>query len=331
MHLSIMISNKCNYQCSHCIENSSPDQEERISLEKIIELIDSAARISENEEFKVSFTGGEAFLYFEDLKESVRRAKENKATSIGCVTNAYWAASSQEAVRKLREVKNAGIDHIAFSYDEFHRKFVLIDHIKNAFIAANEAGISATFKIVLFKGKERASDFLKKILDITPGTRFSIEELLGLPLGRARNLPKDLFLFTEGIPKGKCHGCGNIMIRYDGNAYACCCPTFSEALLLGNVYRDSLENIYNKVKNGSLFKVLMDKGPIYFVPYLQEAGVVFIDGSFVDQCHLCSEVLKYYNSSELMTCTYNNAIEEWSSDKQKEKITLNIISEFLGI
>jgi MoaA/NifB/PqqE/SkfB family radical SAM enzyme len=326
-----MISNKCNYQCSHCIENSSPNELERIPLKKIIELMDSAAHICENEEFKVSFTGGEPFLYFEDLLESVRRANKNKATSISCVTNAYWATSYEEALKKLKEVKNAGIDRIAYSYDEFHKKFVSIDHIKNAFAAANEVGIHTTFKIVLFNGKEKSYDFLKKLSDVTPGTRFSVEELLSLPLGRAKDLPKDLFLFTDGIPKDKCHGIGNILVRYDGNSYACCCPTFSEALFLGNIYKESLENIYNKVTNQLLFKILMDKGPVYFVPYLQKAGVIFNEGTFVNQCHLCSEVLKYCNSSESTSCAYKNAIEEWQHNKEKEKVALDIISKFLGI
>lgn len=331
MHLSIMISNNCNYQCSHCIENSSPNELERIPLEKIIEIIDSAACISRNEDFKVSFTGGEPFLYFSDLLECVKRAAKNKAYSISCVTNAYWATSYEDALGKLQELKNAGIDLIAYSYDEFHKKFILMDHLKNAFAAANKAGISSTFKIVLFNGKERAYDLLKKLSDITPGARFSVEEILGLPLGRAKNLPKDLFLFTKDIPKDKCYGIGNILVRYDGNVYACCCPTFSEALFLGNIYKESLEIIYTKLKNQLLFKVLINKGSAYFIPYLQKFGVVFEEGTFVDQCHLCSEVFKYYNSNQNIRYVFDNAIEEWNVNSEKEKSTLNIISEFLGV
>jgi len=331
MHLSIMISNKCNYKCSHCIENSSPHELEKIPLKKIIELIDSAACICKNEELKISFTGGEPFLEFEDLLESARTANKNKASRISCITNAYWATSYEEALKTLKEVKASGIDHIAYSYDEFHKEFVLIDHIKNAFVAANEVGLHTTFKIVLFNGKERSYDFLKKLSDVIPGTRFSVEELLSLPLGRAKNLSKDLFLFTDDIPKDKCYGIGNILIRYDGNAYACCCPTFSKALFLGNIYTESLENIYNKVKNQLLFKILMDKGPIYFVPYLQDAGITFNKGTFVNQCHLCSDILNYYDFNESTSSAFQNAIEEWSQNKKKEKVTLDIMSNFLGI
>ena len=205
MHLSIMISNKCNYQCSHCIEKSSPHESERIPLKKVLELIDSAAYICKDKEFKVSFTGGEPFLDFEDLLESARRAKKNKANSISCITNAYWATSYEEALKKLEEVKDAGINNIAYSYDEFHKEFVSIDHIKNAFAAANEVGLHTTFKIVLFKGKKRSYDLLEQLSDITPGIRFSVEELLSLPLGRAKELSKDLFLFANDIPKSKCY------------------------------------------------------------------------------------------------------------------------------
>jgi hypothetical protein len=52
----------------------------------------------------------------------------------------------------------------------------------------------------IFKGSERAYEFLEKISDMTPGKGFSMKKLPGLPLGRAINLDRALFLFGEGIP-----------------------------------------------------------------------------------------------------------------------------------
>ncbi|MDF2986039.1 MAG: radical superfamily enzyme [Eubacterium sp.] len=284
MHISIMISNECNYNCSHCIESSSLNESERLPLSKLTGLIDAAGIISasENGNLRISFTGGEPFLHFNDLLECAKTAKRNGAYRIDCITNCFWAADFDNALKLLKEVKNAGIDHLSFSYDQYHSSFIELEQIKNAFKAAVESGIEIKFKIILFKGSERAYEFLEKISDITPGKRFSMEELPGLPLGRAMNLERAMFLFGEGIPSGKCQGIGNMLVTYDGDVYPCCCPTFSEALCLGNVHTDSFYDIYQKMNKSSLLKILMTFGPYYFVPFLKKQGIEFPEGTYVD-------------------------------------------------
>ncbi len=332
MHISFMLSNKCNYLCSHCIESSDRHQSERLTPEKITELINAAARLSEagDQELRVSFTGGEPFLHFEDLLQCAQAAKENKARRIDCVTNCFWAVDVPAAVRLMKHVSNAGIDHLSFSYDPYHGKFVSLAHIKNAFIAAVENGIRVKFKIVLFKDSERAYDFLRNISDITPGKSFSIDEIPGLPLGRAENLDKAVFLYGEGIPSGKCQGIGNILITNTGDAYPCCCPVFSSALRLGNVHTASLENIYTSLREALPLKILKTHGPQYFMPFLKEQGVDLTNEPYVDTCHLCSAVFK---SCEACSSNFNaaisSAIAQWRMELEKARKIVDIFSGFL--
>ncbi|OPX45161.1 cyclic pyranopterin monophosphate synthase [Ruminiclostridium hungatei] len=333
MHISIMLSNKCNYYCSHCIENSDPHQSERLAPEKITGLIDAAGRLSEagDENLRISFTGGEPFLHFEDLLLCAAAAKRNNAGRIDCVTNCFWAGEALDAARVLKKASNAGIDHLSFSYDPYHGKFVDVVHLKNAFIAAVENGIRVKFKIVLFKDSERAYDFLKNISDITPGKSFSIDEIPGLPLGRAEKLDKSVFLYGAGIPPGKCQGIGNLLITNTGDVYPCCCPAFSEVLRLGNVHSDSLEDIYKNLKEALHLKILLSHGPGYFIPFLKEQGVDLSNEPYVDTCHLCSAVFK---SCASCNSAHNNAIDRaiaaWRQDIQRAKEIAEIFSGFLG-
>lgn len=328
MHISIMLSNKCNYNCSHCIENSSPNQLERLPLNEITGVIDNAGGISasDDENLRISFTGGEPFLHFDDLLECARAAKRNKAYRIDCITNCFWAVDFNNASRILKKVKDAGIDHISFSYDQYHSRFIELEHLKNAFKAAVENGIKVKFKIVLFNGSERAYEFLEKISDTTSGKGFSIEELVGLPLGRAMELDRALFLFSPGIPSGKCQGIGNLLVTNKGDVYPCCCPTFSEALRLGNVCTAPLADIYKRMNDSSLLKILLAHGPCYFLPFLKEQGLEFPEGSYVDVCHLCSEVFKNHKS---YNNTFNQAIAEWKLNRQKNKELADVFSGFL--
>jgi hypothetical protein len=116
------------------------------------------------------------------------------------------------------------------------------------------------------------------------------------------------------------------LVTYSGDIYPCCCPTFSEALCLGNVYTDSLDDIYKKMNKSSLLKILLTHGLYYFLPFLRNHGIEFSEGSYVDVCHLYSEVFKnykYYNTA------FNKAIVEWELDRQKNKEIVDIFSGFL--
>jgi MoaA/NifB/PqqE/SkfB family radical SAM enzyme len=331
MHLSIMKSNRCNFGCRHCIHGSSARQRRVLPQETIRGLIRSAALVSGTERLIISFTGGEPFLHFEDLLENAREAKKSGASLISCISNCFWAVSEEAAGQMLGDIKRSGIDQLSVSYDRFHDPYVSLEHIRNAFKAAVEAGIQVKFKTVVFRDSERAYQFLEGLKDLTCGTSFQVEENLCLPVGRAESLPGSLFLYCEGFPRERCYGLGNILAGHDGNVYPCCCAAFSGPLRLGNIHRDTLQSLVEKFNGSVLFKVLRDRGPAYFLPYLRECGVILEEGTFVNACHLCRRVLQAFRTDKRTSEAFHKALDDWHVQNQaREKIT-GILTEFAGL
>ena len=80
--VGLALTMQCNFECAHCITESSSKLRERISLENALALIEDIARESKN----ICFTGGESFLRRADLFECIAAAK-NKGLLVSVVSN----------------------------------------------------------------------------------------------------------------------------------------------------------------------------------------------------------------------------------------------------
>ncbi|UCH93044.1 MAG: radical SAM protein [Candidatus Aminicenantes bacterium] len=334
MRLMLAITNRCNRTCDHCCFSSSPEDSRGLSLNQMCHYIDQMASISNGDggkgEFAVRFTGGEPFLRFDDLLETIRYAKKQGATQIGCTTNGYWAASLPEAKRKIAALKSAGLIDIRLSCDEFHQSLEPIEPLRNAFIAAVEGGIAVSLKIVVYRGSVRASDILRLMADVTRDIIFHIEELSLLPVGRARELPEKLFIKSEDLPANTwCDLLNTFFVDVEKNVYPCCSPLRPALLHLGNTRREPLSTLIDKANKNPLFKALARKGPIFFIPFLEKADLAFPPGNYVNRCHLCQKVLKAADSSEGARSCLKEAINAWQSEQTRINSVLEIVDQVL--
>jgi len=325
MQIAFMLTDKCNALCSHCITSSSPDTGSLLSTEYICRVIDDAAQLSKNQKrFSICFTGGEPFLYFDRLVEVVNYGHQKKAI-ISCVTNGFWAVSDKATKEKIAVLKNAGLSSIGLSFDLFHGKFISVNNIKRILKFSKNFGIRIAFKNTVLKGSLRAGDILKKFEDIIIDTSISIDEARCLPLGRAKHISSDKFLYNRNVFQEKCNGVGDITIDAKGNVYPCCIPDWPEILCLGNIYQNSFSELITKIRNNYLFNILIQKGPAYFLPFLLKEGYDFTQKKFVNKCHLCNEVLKLCEKDKSAGKVLEEVLEKWRKIKEKEKEVANII------
>lgn len=334
MRLMLAITNRCSKTCTHCCFSSSPKDKRELSSGEMHHYIDEIASMSGGDagkrDFEVRFTGGEPFLCFENLLETVGYAKKCGAQRIGCTSNAYWATSLPEARRKISELKSAGLNDLRLSCDEFHESLDHIEPLRNAFMAAAAANISTGLKIVVYRGSLRASHILRLMGDVTRDIMFNIEELSLLPVGRARELPETMFLKAEGFPANTwCDLLKTVVVDVKQDVYPCCSPFRPALLHLGNTRRESLSTLIDKANNSSLFKALARKGPIFFIPFLEKAGLAFTPGTFINRCHLCQEVLKAADSSDAARNCLNEAVNTWEDEQERLSTALEIVGTFL--
>jgi hypothetical protein len=108
-----------------------------MKLSEVQEYLEEAKKVGAK---WVWFFGGEPFFYFDLLAGGIEYAKQ-----LGMVptttSNAFWAVSEGAALKRLRWLKEKGLDRVSFSADPFHWEYVPLEHIRNAAQAAKKLGM----------------------------------------------------------------------------------------------------------------------------------------------------------------------------------------------
>jgi len=115
----------------------------------------------------VYFFGGEPFLYFDLLTEGIKHARKI-GLEPAVLSNGFWATYEQLATKRLRLLREIGINHISLSVDPFHREYVPLEHVRNAIEGAKSLGMSASVQgNCYFTGKDGGDDLLRHSREIT--------------------------------------------------------------------------------------------------------------------------------------------------------------------
>jgi hypothetical protein len=131
--VTILPTNTCTARCRHCSMNAAPDRHDSLTGEQLERIIDQLVASTDTQ--VIVFSGGEATLLGEDLNRAIRRVRSHGILS-RLVTNAYWATSPEAALAKLRELREAGLDELNISTDDFHLPYISLQKVRTAFEAA---------------------------------------------------------------------------------------------------------------------------------------------------------------------------------------------------
>ena len=115
--IHFILTYTCNFECDHCFLYCSPRSGGTFTIGKVTEVLDEVLKIDTVD--SVYFEGGEPFLFFPLLNESVRHASK-RGLKVGVVTNDYGALSEEDAELWLRPLVESGVSNLDISNDAFH-------------------------------------------------------------------------------------------------------------------------------------------------------------------------------------------------------------------
>lgn len=291
MHLGLVFTNKCNAKCNHCGTNCGPERNDRLSLPVIKQLMYEAASLGDDSLSCFSITGGEPFLYWNDLLEMVRTGAQLGA-KMTCVTNGSWAVSYEKALEKMSALQDAGLKLLAISTSEYHQQFIPLERVRNAARAAICIGLEVVIKYPYARHGVQP-DELAELLGPEVMSEASMEIFSVMPSMRSGyHVPKEEMVAKPGIPVGRCPA-AVVTIREDGQAYTCCIPGgFIEPLKLGHIGVDSLSCIHERFQGGDLQQLLFVEGPALIARKASESGLGYLlQDSYTSICHLCTDIL----------------------------------------
>ncbi|HLX47091.1 MAG TPA: radical SAM protein [Streptosporangiaceae bacterium] len=138
--LTILTTSECDAKCAHCLMRSSPERNDTLTLDQIIETVETAH--AANPLLTVVFAGGEPTALGDDLLDAIAHV-----ASLGIrtrlVTNATWAPTPADARAFVKTLRECGLDEINFSADDFHLPFIPLDNVINAWHACKGAGFES--------------------------------------------------------------------------------------------------------------------------------------------------------------------------------------------
>lgn len=276
--IHLILTYTCNFECDHCFLYCSPRSEGTCSFAMIKELLDDLQTITTVD--SVGFEGGEPFLFYPLLLESVREAAE-RGFHTAIQTNAYWAVSEQDAGLWLDPLKQAGLEILEVSDDTYHHGDTGGDTpAKHAAAAALKVGLEVDSICIQ----------PPVVQERKPGTRGK-PIYMGGPKMRGRavdkladGLPVKPWETFTACPLEDLRNPGRVHIDALGNVHLC------QGLCMGNIGTQSLSSLIKSYDPDThpVCGPILKGGPAQ----LARQYSLDHDSGYVDACHLCTSLCK---------------------------------------
>ncbi len=254
IHIDLEIDNICNYACSFC-PIGQPDTElgkwyqkkQEIPKEKIFQIIDECKNIGVN---SIQFSLVNEPLANKNIFEILKYTTSKKFEDVFIVSN----GSLLDEKRALK-LLDTNITKIQFSLDAFKAS----TYEKNRFTKVKKPGLYEKVKNNILNfinlrnklGKKfplvRVSfiELEENLDEISDFDKFWSNKVDAIHYQKLTDYKKKIINFDEFKDKIRCNMSNfRLSIKADGNVRPCCVG-YGEQILIGNIYKNSLKEIWN--------------------------------------------------------------------------------------
>lgn len=318
--IAFQLTRDCNANCKICCQSSKPLLNEKIDTEIILKSINAIKDVANVK--SISITGGEPFLYPDDVLSIAKCCKQN-GRQFTIITNAFWCGSYAQTFDILSILKENSLNTCFVSVDKFHQEFIHIECIKNMLRACRELRIPVKIQASVTKSTFADTDeIIKSISDDKLNTLVLWTPVY--PVGGAKAHFGQGDFYTTKLNNPRCQYHNVLLVLSDGRVQPCCSPCFGIPLDYGNVYTDSLDKILKIAYENELMREIASEG---FERLIKEAkeefGFTELD-AYVDACHLCNHLL---GDPE----RYAFLMEKSRSWRLQEERVTAVIRQFVGM
>lgn len=126
-NLGIMVNNRCNARCAHCLYASSPDWPDDYMSDETCQSV--AETLDDFSIPSVHIGGGEPFLHFDGLCTVLKTLADADIDIDYIETNALWCGDEKTAREKILRVKALGGNTLMASCDPFHASYIPLERV----------------------------------------------------------------------------------------------------------------------------------------------------------------------------------------------------------
>ena len=290
-NFTFSLTDRCSASCDICCFSCSPSRKNVLDKEVIKNYINQMAEIqSGTDETKtVSFTGGEAFVCYDTLKECMAYAK-NLGLNSSVVTNGFWAKDESKTRKIFQELTNAGLTGMALSADIYHQKYVPIQCIKNILRVSKEFNVKIQIRIMKLKDDDSFHQTIEKLRPEIYG--FQINTNPFYPVGNAAKLfPADKFIRNYKSETAICPFDKSIVAMFNGDILMCCSQFcyFLPILKIGKFGKTSIKKAVENISDNDFIYVMFSRGLGWYAKLAKNINFP-VEDYYCAPCHLCYEL-----------------------------------------
>lgn len=257
--VNFRFTHHCNIACRHCYNNSGPDwKASRLALERMLDIVAQmpAAGIE-----RLNLTGGEPFLYPDDLEALIAAGRAVKLRGISIYTNGFWATTRERAIRVLERLAAAGFmqgleDHLKVSSGVYHEEFIAFDRVltlARAYHAMFGHPLRVDFELPAEDGVAACNAEERARAAATDEQTFQLLIRRVAPLGRARDLGRP----EKRIALDPCTAINQIVFDPDGAARPCCgLNNENHGVVIGGMGAHDLKDLVKRMQNDPILQAL---------------------------------------------------------------------------
>lgn len=285
--VNVRFTYHCNIECRHCYNQSGPKAtRDRLSVESMVALVRAmpSAHL-----WRLNLTGGEPFLYFEDLLLVIATGRQVGLRQMSLYTNGFWATGTRTEAW-LAQLSGAGFepsrgDYLKVSTGAYHEEFLGVDRVVNLANAYARmfgahlrvdveapAGVSVTPRDVV--GRLSAA-----------GLKAAVEVAVRpvAPLGRGGAVE----VAALGPMEQPCGLIDQLVFDPDGTARPCCGYNADNlGIRIGSIGVDSVKDLLRRMQNDPVLQALSSR-PLTELWSLRHSTQP--EKGWASPCQLCQE------------------------------------------
>jgi len=302
--LFILPTNYCTLNCAHCAIQDKTKPRSDLDMDTIEKLIRDTSAYHFG--MLIISGGGEPMTIEETVLKRILLASRKVNLFSRIVSNAYWATSFEETIHRLRPLTENGLNQIVVSVSESHQEYVKYDNILHVVKAANVLSLKCYLYLTALNFKTNPlKDIVRYFNERRQPAPYIRAENYFIPFGNAGNNfdLSDFQLTDVDKLRGACPSAGNNICFHPTGVVTFCAMVFAlnvGALHIGNIYRESLTEIMQRVENNRLMQWLSIHGVVALKDAVEQHTNIRFSDKYVNICHLCSEMLLNHSVIQLL-------------------------------
>lgn len=310
--LTILCTSQCTTACPHCIVSSSKSRRDRVTSTDIELAIDG---VRANGRLRlVIFAGGEPTLLGEVLLDGIAYA-HSLGLLTRLVTNAAWATTDAKADAKLVELREAGLDELNLSADDYHLPDIPLANVGRAWRAARGKGFTSVCvgvtsgpnskitaaSIQAFLGEKLPVLTFANGIDkrsaktAQDGTFYAVHSGPLQRVGRARRLSDRELPPTVSDEEldTHCPFAVRAPTLSPKNHFVACCGIEAEGnpvLDFGSVRGSDFADLFKRAESDVLVQTISRRGPKFLLEFVRSNSDLPLRNDFRSVCEVCEYV-----------------------------------------